>query len=297
MKYLFIVNPKAGKGRGLQYIENIKHIIDNKIDYRIEVTNKSGHATEIARKYSHDEEYIICSVGGDGTLNEVVNGMAGGKSTLAIIPTGSGNDFVRTIYPKYILKDLFSKVICGDTKLVDLIKINEKYFLNIASVGLDADVAYNAIKFKKNKFISGSMAYMLSVFKTLLNKRGTWVKLNIDGTQYDYKKLLLIAISNGKSYGGGIHITPQAEVDDGFADICMIENLRLLRIFRMMPKLFRAQHLQVKEVKMYKAQEIEIEGRSEFKVNVDGEIVSASNIKIQVIPKALKIIIPKFDVL
>ncbi|PRR82690.1 diacylglycerol/lipid kinase family protein [Clostridium vincentii] len=292
MKYLFIVNPVAGKGEGLNYIQEIKKLFKEE-EYYIEVTKRKGHAIEIAKKYSSESDYIIYAVGGDGTVNEVVNGIVGSDSSLVIIPTGSGNDFIRTIDPNYKKKDFLHKLIGGNTTLVDIIKINEKYFLNIASVGLDADIVYNAIAFKKMKLVKGDMAYIFSVAKTIFGKKGIPLKVKLDGKEIWDGKVLLLAIANGKCYGGGIKITPNAEIDDGLADVCLVENSNLLKIFRLLPKLATAKHTESKEVIIYRAKQIEIEGENIFRVNIDGEIVESDRLIMQVIPKAIKLVIPE----
>lgn len=292
MKYLFIVNPVAGKGQGLKYIKGIKNLFKEEQEYHIEVTKRRGHATEIAKRYSMQEDYIIYAVGGDGTVNEVVNGMVGSNSSLVIIPTGSGNDFIRTIEPNYKKKDFFHKLIVGNTTLVDIIKINEKYCLNIASVGLDADIVFNAIAFKKMKFVKGDMAYILSICKTIFGKKGIEIKVKLDDKELSDRKVLFLAIANGKFYGGGVPITPNAEINDGLADVCLVENLNLLKIFKLLPKLAKAKHTEAKEVKIYRAKKIEIESETLFRVNIDGEIVEGDKLKMEVIPRAIKLIIP-----
>jgi len=292
MKYLFIVNPVAGKGQGLNYIKEIENLFIEDQEYHIEVTKRKGHATEIAREYSSKEDYVIYAVGGDGTVNEVVNGMVGSNSTLVIIPTGSGNDFLRTIDSNYKRKDFLHKLIEGDTKLVDIIKINEKYFLNIASVGLDADIVYNAMAFKKMKFIKKDMAYILSICKTIFGKKGITIKVKLDGSEISDKKVLFLAVANGKFYGGGVPITPNAEIDDGLADVCLVENLNLLKIFRLLPKLVKAKHTEAKEVEIYRAKDIEVESDNLFRVNIDGEIVEMDKLNMEVIPKGIKLIVP-----
>ena len=170
--------------------------------------------------------------------------------------------------------------------------INEKYFLNIASVGLDADIVYNAIAFKKMKFIKKDMAYILSICKTIFGKKGISIKVMLDGREISDKKVLFLAVANGKFYGGGVPITPNAEINDGLADVCLVENLNLLKIFRLLPKLVKAKHTEAKEVEIYRAKKIEIESENLVRVNIDGEIVELDKLIMEVIPKAIKLIIP-----
>ncbi|WP_187119280.1 diacylglycerol/lipid kinase family protein, partial [Clostridium polynesiense] len=120
MKHLFIINPEAGKGKALGYIEIIHRVFENiKEPYFIEITKYPGHATEIVQKYSLKGEYRVYSIGGDGTLNEVLNGVVGTKSTLAIVPAGSGNDFIKNITSTKD-EDLLYRTVTGEEKYIDL---------------------------------------------------------------------------------------------------------------------------------------------------------------------------------
>ncbi|MGL4738971.1 MAG: diacylglycerol/lipid kinase family protein [Cellulosilyticaceae bacterium] len=292
MKHLFIVNPVAGKGEGMAYIEAIKPLLEERVDYCIEITTKEGHATEIARAYTQREECIVYAVGGDGTINEVVNGMVGSSSALAIVPAGSGNDFIRTIYPKYQGNDLIKRLLEGKAEAIDLVQINDRYFLNIASVGIDAEVVFNATQFKKMKYIKGDMAYIISIFKTLLNHKSRKLRVSIDGKVACDEKILLATIANGKFYGGGIPIAPDAMVNDARADIYLVEDLSLLKILCVLPKLFKAKHHDIKEVRIYRAGEVMIESEQSFRLNVDGEIVTTNQVAMKVVPQALQVVMP-----
>ncbi len=292
MKALFVVNPVAGKGKSLELIKSFEPIIKERIPYKIEFTKKKGEATEIVRRYTSQEDYVVFAVGGDGTINEVVNGMVGTNSSLAIVPTGSGNDFIRSIYDQYTLEELLVALIEGTDKQIDLIQIDEKYFLNIASVGLDAEVVYNASNYKKMKFIKGDMAYIISLIKTVLGPKGTYAKVLIDGKQMCDESILLLAVANGSFYGGGIHMVPSAKVNDGLADVCLIRETRLRKLLKLVPRLLKARHTEAKEVEVYHAKEISIEARDGCKVNIDGEVISAHKINMRMVPEGIKIRLP-----
>lgn len=292
MKALFIVNPVAGKGKSLEIIKSLESVIGDKIPYKIEITKAKGEATETVKRYTAQEDYIVFAVGGDGTVNEVVNGMVGSESSLAIIPTGSGNDFVRSIYGKYTIQELLVDLLDGNNQKIDIIQIGEKYFLNIASVGLDAEVVYNASQYKKLRFIKGSMAYVISLFKTLFGSRGTYTKVTIDGKVTCNEEILLLAVANGAFYGGGIPMVPTAKVNDAVADVCLIRELRLRKLIKVLPSLFKAKHIEAKEVEVYRAKDIEIEAKDGCRVNIDGEIINARQINMHIIPAGLKMRIP-----
>lgn len=275
----------AGKGKGLELIHSLEPLIRQKTEYHIEVTTAKGEATNIVRRYTTEENYIVFAVGGDGTVNEVLNGLMGSESSLAIIPTGSGNDFVRSIYCEYTLTDLIPELLDGITEKIDVIKVGEQYSLNITSVGLDAEVVYNASYYKQKKFIKGEMAYLISLIKTLLNPKGTYARVIMDGKEICNEKILLLAIGNGAYYGGGIHMIPQAVVNDALSDVCLIRTISFRKILIALPKLFKARHGEVEEVEMYQAKTIEIETPSGCKINVDGEVSTITQTKIITLPQ------------
>lgn len=296
MKSLFIVNPTAGKKKGLEFIKVFEEKIKCKTDYIVEITKGREEAIEIARRYSQQEDYIIYAVGGDGTVNAVVNGMAGTNSVLAIIPTGSGNDMVRSIYPKYSNEELLDRLLEGTIKSIDLYKVEQSFFLNIASVGLDADIVFHADKYKKKAYIKGEMAYLISLFKTLLGPKGVQAKVVFDDQEVYDGKFLLLTVSNGRFYGGGIPITPHAIIDDGVPDVCFIKETRLGKLAPVLPKVFKCTHEETDVVEVYHPHKVEVVGKQKFRVNLDGEIWERDYVKMEVLPQSFKVLIPKNEV-
>ncbi|PYG89039.1 YegS/Rv2252/BmrU family lipid kinase [Ruminiclostridium sufflavum DSM 19573] len=292
MKHIFIINPKAGKGKAIELLPVINDLFKDKgEEFIIRVTAYPGHATEIAREYSGMGACRIYSVGGDGTVNEVVNGMAGSRSSLGIIPTGSGNDFIRSIALVYDIREMLERTINGKEKSIDLARVNDKYFINISSIGFDADVVFNAGKFKRVPGVTGSMAYIISIIYTVLKKKIFPVKIYIDNKEMELK-ILLAAIANGRFYGGGIMAAPEAEIDDGFLDICLITGVSRFRILSLFPKYIKGEHRQLEEVSFYRGKNIKIESNAELRLNIDGEIMPSSEIEFEIINKGINVIIP-----
>jgi diacylglycerol kinase (ATP) len=292
MQHLFIVNPTAGKGKALKIIPEIQNIFKNAGgEYIIKVTERPGHATEIARQYSSAGAYRIYSIGGDGTLNEVLNGMAESNCSLGIIPAGSGNDFIRSIYPYKIEKDIVSKVINGTESCVDVGRVNGRYFLNISSVGIDAEITYNAREFKKVPFFSGHFAYLFSIFATVFKYKSKSTEIRIDCDQ-KVQNTLLFAVANGKYYGGGMKVAPGAIVDDGVFEICNVKDVSKVRILRLFPKLIDGTHDTIKEVSFHKGKNIFLSCEEDFTLNVDGELFRTRKAAFEIIPKGIKVIIP-----
>ncbi|HEX2925379.1 MAG TPA: diacylglycerol kinase family protein [Ruminiclostridium sp.] len=292
MRHVFIINPAAGKGRAMELIPFIEDYFKGKSEeYIIKVTEYPGHATFIAREYSQERACRIYSLGGDGTVNEIVNGIAGTNASLGIIPAGSGNDFLRSIYPEYGIREMIVDTIIGEERSIDLARANEKFFINISSVGFDAEVVYNALKFKKLPGVTGSMAYLFSLVYTIFRNKINEVKINIDGSEIRLR-ILLAAIANGRFYGGGMLPVPSARLDDGLLDMCLVREVSRLKILNLFPKYMKGNHGQIEEVSFHKAKKIKIESRDSISLNVDGEIMTAKVIDFEILSNAIKIIYP-----
>jgi YegS/Rv2252/BmrU family lipid kinase len=292
MKHLFIINPKAGKEKALQLIPEIeKEFKNTNEEFIIEITERAGHATELVRKYVNRENYRVYAVGGDGTLNEVLNGMINSESCLGVIPSGSGNDFIRSLYKGKLPKNIIRDTINGDIKPIDLAKVDDRYFINISSIGIDAEVVNNAKSIKRCPFISGKIAYILSAIITIFMYKYRDIQLTIDSKEINIKNTLL-ALANGRYYGGGMKVAPDADLQDGLFDICAIEKLSRAKMFILFPKLIKGEHHQIEEVTFYKGKKVTINSKEEVTVNIDGEIVKRKNVTFEIIPRGVRFIMP-----
>lgn len=292
MKHIFIINPAAGKGRALEAIPYIKeYFTRNQEDYEIRLTEYPGHAAQLARQYAQQDTCRIYSVGGDGTVNEVVNGIAGTNAVLGVIPAGSGNDFIRSINVTGDIKDIIAATIEGGVRRIDVARINDKFFINIASIGFDAEVVYNAMKFKKVPLVSGSLAYILSIIYSVIQKKICKVKVEIDGKYYE-KNLLLAAIANGRFYGGGMLPVPHAQLEDGLFDICLVSKVGRLKILKLFPKYMKGEHGSMEEVSFVKASNITISSDEIMCVNIDGEIITSKKVNFEILKHSIKVIFP-----
>lgn len=291
MKHIFIFNPAAGKGKSLELIPYIQECFEGtQEEFIFEVTDYPGHATEIARKYATEGQCRIYSIGGDGTVNEIVNGIAGTDATLGIIPTGSGNDFIRSLNTGTDIKDVIVKTINGQEKKIDLAKVNDKYFINISSIGFDANVVFNAIKFKKVPGVTGSMAYMFSIIYSVFQNKLSKISIDIDGNSINMSALL-VAVANGRYYGGGMLPTPDAKLDDGLFDICTVTRVGRLKILRLFPKYMKGLHGVMEEVTFYKGKKVKIESDQSLCLNIDGEIIETKTVEYEIIERGIKVIL------
>ncbi|WP_410506224.1 diacylglycerol/lipid kinase family protein [Haloimpatiens sp. FM7315] len=292
-KHLFILNPSAGKGDALKYIpliENYFNDLDH--EFEIKITEYKGQATELAKDFSKKGFHRIYAVGGDGTVNEVLNGLIGSSSILGIIPCGTGNDFIKNITSSK--KDILKNTIQGTIKEIDIGKINKNYYINISSIGLDSEVTYNARLFKGKKYIPSKLAYILSLLYTPFKFKPLKLDITIDDTNFSQESLLLTS-SNGKCYGGGIYITPEADIFDGYLDICSIKKANFFRLMKYIPRALGGKLDGIPEVSYYKAKKVTVNSNKEFTVNIDGEILKSNSVNFEILPKALKILMPKIE--
>lgn len=276
MKYIFIVNPESAKGNAMKIIGNIEKVCKQEhIEYEVCYTLAQGDATRLAQSYK-DDENIIYAVGGDGTLSEVLNGVIGTKNKIGIIPAGSGNDFYRTV------KELGKTEIESDVGVV-----NGKYFLNIACVGIDAEVANN-VPLMKKKNVKVKNLYTASILYTFTHFK--FKQIHFKSQEKDEKgNFTILSICNGRYYGGGYNISPKASLEDNYFDVCYINKLRLPSIINLLLKLKKGKLEQDKRTNHFKTNNITVTSEEPIRFNVDGETIENTKFEIKIIPKAIKI--------
>ncbi|MCX7904824.1 MAG: diacylglycerol kinase family lipid kinase [Caloramator sp.] len=290
MSILFIVNPMAGNGRALKVSTQIRERMEKaKREYQIVHTKGPEDAIYIAREATKYFTKIV-SVGGDGTLNEVLNGIVGSKAVLGVIPAGTGNDFAKTIYTSLNIDDIIETILNGEIKSIDIGKCNQRYFINIASAGIDAEIAHRVQRMKK--YVSGKFVYLTALFKTLVNYKGIDFKIKLDDVSFQSNTLLITA-SNGKYYGGGMLPTPDADIKDGYFDVCHIKNLNKLKIISLLNKFIKGKHTKLKEVTIFKTKRLNIQAEQKFFVNIDGENLETKEANLEICKDFINIVLPK----
>ncbi|HBF38822.1 MAG TPA: diacylglycerol kinase [Firmicutes bacterium] len=307
MKHLFIINPVAGKGKPLKLIPEIqKYFNKYGSEYDIKVTQYPGQATDIVRQYAGNanihNELRIYAVGGDGTVNEIVNGILQSANrtycSLAIIPSGSGNDFFKSsagTRPHCLsFQDLLDCSANGETNPIDIAMVNGRYFANIASFGFDAEVVFHAQKIKKISWLPANLCYFASIITTMFRYKNLHMVVTIDNQRID-DKFLLLAVANGKYYGGGILPAPEAKIDDGLLDVCLIHQKNFFEILTTLPKYVKGQHRDVPGVSFFKARELKAVCDREIALNLDGEIIQGKEAVFQVVPGGINLVAPHFQ--
>lgn len=291
MFHLFIINPVAGKYDGSkELISEIREIFKDE-NYEIISTQYKGHAQKISSQYCKEYQNItIYSCGGDGTVNEIVNGMqAYSHANLAIIPIGTGNDFVRSIDGDF--KNL-SAYLDTTIKKIDLLQVSNYLALNTISVGFDASVAKNVSRFRK----FGKQAYNLSVAYSLMSSMKHKYRISIeDKFDIPSENYLLVICANGQFYGGGMHISPYSKTDDGFINFISIKQISRVQVPQFMKHFVTGKYIDTlkKYVHTLECTKISIENNKLIDVSIDGEVIAIRNPEIKILPLALNFVIPK----
>lgn len=296
MKNIFIINPVAGIRKYERYIPWIENYFTDKNEYEIYVTKYQGHATEIASKYTVEDNVCIYSIGGDGTAYEVLNGLNDGV-TMAVVPNGTGDDFHRAIYKeKFDYKDMLINTIEGQIKYIDYGQANDSRFLNMFCIGLDAMVGDAATAYSNSKWFPNSLSYVVAAIQKIavLPKFNLTLKFNDQVLNQD---TLLMSVMNGEYYGGGFHPTPDAVIDDGKFDVLWVEAVNRRTIAPLFLKYAKGQFSQIDQIKHYHLDNFTIETKGDMTYTCDGEIFVSDKVEIKMFKNKLPFKIPKGSVL
>ena len=301
MKYVFVINPSAGNALKNKELEELLKRYDDKIDYIIHKTTKEKEATSFVSSYlkEHEEDTVIVACGGDGSINEVVNGIHGYKQAiLAIYPSGSGNDFIKYFGEKERFLDL-DKLFSSKIKEIDCLVVNNrkenKYCINVCHFGLDSYVAETANEVKKK---GGKNPYGKGVRKALLFGRNNHISVKADNELLNPNgKMLLCTLANGKYVGGKYQCAPRSEIDDGLIEVGFVRPCSIITIAKLMSKYEKGEHIDnpkfAKILKYQKAKEVEIYSPKEFAISIDGEIIRNDYFKITIEEKAIRLLVPQ----
>ena len=309
MKTVFVINPMAGQGKNTEkFILNIKETAEKlKTDIEIYITKAVGDATSFVHNYCEKNgaaRFIAC--GGDGTLGEVVNGAIEFQNAeIGIIPMGTGNDFRRNFNGKSEFSDIEAQ-ISGETTKCDVIRYTsvvsgEKRSgccVNMFNVGFDCNVADLTAKMKQKPFISGSLAYFLSIFAILIKKKGANLEIELDGKKKHAGPLLLTSIANGSFCGGGVKSNPLASVKDGLININIIYNISRLNFLTKLPFYMKGAHIKLRGIEKIiyttKCKKVVLTPLSgNMRLCIDGEIEDAGRTEFEIVPRAFNFVLPE----
>ena len=289
-----ISNPTAKSGEAENSTKKVCEYLEKRgAEFVLWETEYPGHATELAKEAVQQGYRLIVAVGGDGTLRETALAVAQTDAVLGVIACGTGNDFIRTMKIPLDLEKAVDVLLDGEDRTIDVGMANSEMFFNVAGFGFDVDVL-DYTELYKPKCKNGSTAYLLGLSRALFGLKQRKAKITFeDGTIEN--NILLAAAGNGRFYGGGIEVTPNADPSDGYLDICIVHDVNFFTIIQILPKFLKGKHLGYKEVIYRKEKKVTIECEPESRIQVDGERMPGTPVTFQVIEKALKIRLPKAE--
>lgn len=299
MRYIFIVNPAAGKKNPLQaFFPYIREAFRSRnTDFTCYETKYPKHATEIAAAEGGKGDAVrIYGLGGDGTLNEIAAGIIGMRNVeLGIFPCGSGNDYIKTFgaAENFLSPE---KQIAGQSRTVDMIRSENWSAINLCTVGMDAKIPLEVKRLKHIRFLSGPAAYNLGLLKTLLGRIGDEMTITVDRKKTYTGCFLMAVIGCGRYYGGGYCAAPEALPDDGLLDFILIRKPAFHRIPKLIGLYKAGRHLKSKEfdglLTFCRGKRLEIESPREVAQNLDGECSLIKGTSFEVMPKSIRFIVP-----
>jgi YegS/Rv2252/BmrU family lipid kinase len=294
---LVIVNPTAGGGRAARLVPWLHERLAARPDARVEVTRHAGHAERLAASVAPSEAGRIVAVGGDGTVQEVVNGMmASGAegASLGIVPVGTGNDLARSLGLPRDPAAAWTVAIGRGERRVDLMRATsgdggERWFGSAGGIGFDAQVA--SAMAERSGWQRGRAGYLLTTLSELRRFDNRSVELTLDGVTAT-AQVLFVAVANGEYYGGGMRIAPGAQLDDGILDLCIVGNVSRLTALAQLANLYRGTHVNHPQVEMRRGRSISVTGDPATLVHLDGEPFGGLPLRVDVHPSCLTIATP-----
>lgn len=310
MKYIIIYNPRAANNKNVRLIKRIKaNFADNEhIDFAVFATKHRGHAEKIAREAAETfgPEAVVIVCGGDGTASEVSNGLAGTKTPMMVIPCGSGNDFAKKLYPKnFTAKSvaksfgLLSESPKYSCKPIDLMKVNERYSINVTSIGFDTQVETVGRKLIEKFGFLGKLGYKIAVLLCLFKDKHYCVRImakkNSSVARIPRKLgFTLLAVCNASYYGGGFCPAPNARLDDGVLNLVYADPVCAANVIRLAPSYIKGTALKHREIHACEVTSLKIASANGEKIvyNSEGENFSAENVNINVVKGCVKLCFP-----
>lgn len=300
MHFVFIINPAAGKEDSkkeiLDQLENLKDI-----DYSVYYTKSVNDATSYVDKMASEDptkEYCFVACGGDGTINEVINGLVGHDNCcFSVYPCGSGNDYVKYFGGADKFKSL-DELVNGRIVKVDSMVVSDKYSVNVINFGFDCHVVKIMEKVKRKFLIGGKNAYTTGVIGALFTGRRNYCKIYADGKLLNPTgEFMLCTIANGAYVGGSYKCAPRSLIDDGYMEVCMAKHMSILKLASMIGAYQKGEHLDQERFKNYlvytRAKQVELVSEKGMDLCIDGEVVQGTHFVIDNKKQLLSFLAPK----
>ena len=304
MKTTVIVNPCAGNGRTAKIWPNIESALKQSIgSFQTEETSCQGDAILLTRQALDAGATRIVAIGGDGHLNEVLNGFIENdvqlnpQASLSFVMSGTGCDFQRSLGMSGKWQAAVEKLKDAQIRQIDVGKVSYtapdktrkiRYFDNIASFGLSGAVDHYIDNSKLGKYLGGTMLFLWATIKTVFTHPNQTIRYSIDDGPQEEIRTRLGLLANGRFFGGGMHAAPEAELDDGLLDLLMLKEISLAKFLRHLPKIYKGTHLKLPEIFYQKVRKFTAQSSEQVILDIDGESPRYLEATFEILPKILK---------
>jgi diacylglycerol kinase (ATP) len=286
-----LLNPAAGRGRAARRLAAIVRILEGmKVACEILRSGHPGHMTELVCSLKgHRDGTLPVVVGGDGTLNEVINGLPPSPPPLGIIPVGTGNDIAANLGIPAATEEACRNLFTGRPRTLDLVDAGGRLFAGIGGAGVDSEVTMRANRIRLP--IPGHAVYTLATLATMASLRPYHFTLTSE--EWSYRgRVMFVGIANAPSYGGGMRLSPDSDMSDGRFEVCIVEAMGRLELLRNFPSIFAGTHLAHPKVRILTSRRLKMESSRSVPFCLDGEFHQSLPIEISLIPSALAVIAP-----
>jgi YegS/Rv2252/BmrU family lipid kinase len=288
-RFALLVNPASAGGKALQALPEVHAALDRlTAPHRTVTTRSIEHASEEAARAA-DLGETVAALGGDGLLRPLAGALKGRDSALALIPCGRGNDLARVLDIPRNLDEATRIAVEGEERLLDVANVDGTPYVGIASLGFDSDA--NRIA-NEAKLVRGDAVYLYAALRALAAWKPAAFRVTVDGRRHDVRGYS-VAVGNSRSYGGGMLLLPQAELDDGRLDVLISREASKLTFLRNLPKVFRGTHLDSPYVETARGEVVEVSSDRPFVVYADGDPIGATPATMRVERRCLRVIVPR----
>ncbi|MHB0975618.1 MAG: diacylglycerol/lipid kinase family protein [Candidatus Aquicultorales bacterium] len=291
MRLYVIVNPISGGGRGLKALPDVTAVLDQTgVEYEIAETERRGHGFELAKSAAGRGFSRILCVGGDGLVNEVLNGVVGTDAEVALVKAGGCNDFGSVIGIPADPGRAAKLAVEGQAVAIDVGEVNGRYFFEISGVGFDSLVTERSLA---TPWLRGRSVYIYSIVRTLFGFKPALFTIETPETTVR-TRAMMVAVGNGPSYGGGMKVTTGARHDDGLFHVCVVGAVSIPHFLLVFPRVFNGSHVKSRAVSLFKAAALKVEADREMPVFADGEYVGVLPAVFKVHPRAVPVVAPAY---
>lgn len=298
---LLVVNPLRSRRTG-EHLARMEPVLrEHGLDCVARFTEHKGHAEELAHQAVLDGYGTIVAVGGDGTVNEVVNAVVGSSTALAALPLGANNDFLRSL-GIWSWREACQVLAAGEVRPLDVGlaeyqdeggERRQRYYAVLGDVGFGSEVVRNT-PHRLRHALGGGLGYIVSLYRTALGGRGgaSHMKVWADGQLRFDERLLLVEALNGMYGGGGLKVAPRARMDDGLLDVFLVREMSWFKIWTLFPSIFRGTHIEHAKGEYFQVREVAVDAEEPVTLSVDGEVLGSTPARFSVVPGALRVACP-----